>query len=83
MTAEQRPGTVEQLQTAARALSGMLADAVLEAERDAGKPVAARELKELTAILKDITGVVKALEPPAETGAETGVIILPAVEGGA
>ena len=74
-------GAVGQLQSAARLLSGMLAEAVAQtAAEPAAQPPSARELKELTAILKDITGVVKTLEPPAEEDARTGIVVLPQVE---
>ena len=60
--AEPTGGAVGQLQTAARLLSGMLAAAVAQtAEQESGgQGASTRELKELTGILKDITGVVKA-----------------------
>ena len=80
--AEPTGGAVGQLQTAARLLRGMLAAAVAQtAEQESGGQAAStRELKELTGILKDITGVVKALEPPGTEEEQSGVIILPRAE---
>lgn len=76
-------GAIGQLQDAARLLSGMLAAAVAQTAGQAAPaaPPTTRELKELTGILKDITGVVKALEPPDEGEEErSGVVILPEAE---
>lgn len=75
------------LNAAARTLSGMLALAVHDAQQrqqelaDGGADTAGinRELKELTGVLKDIAGVVKALETNTEEETKSGVVLLPEV----
>lgn len=79
---------MEQLQATVAVLGTMLADAAQEARQRqlaaAGdRPTPAelnREMKELTAVLKDLTGVAKAMEPGTAEAAVTGVILLPEVE---
>jgi len=80
---KKNPAALDELRMAARSLSRMLADAVEQAERErAAEPSAAdnRELKELTAVLKDVVGVVKTLEPEQTDQYRCGVVILPEVE---
>lgn len=79
---------MEQLQATVAVLGAMLADAAQEARQRqlaavGDRPTAAelnREMKELTAVLKDLTGVAKAMEPGTAEAAVTGVILLPEVE---
>ncbi len=85
MSPRKRTDPAAQLQGAAELLSGMLNAAVRDAGRrqeqalKAGDGLPLKDMKELTAILKDIAGVVKSFQPPAEAQTPTGVVILPEV----
>ena len=76
------PPALDELRTAARTLSSMLADAVADARQrqQGGEEGGNRELKELTAVLKDVTAVVKTLEPDQAARQTAGVVILPEVK---
>lgn len=79
---------MQQLQTTVTLLSAMLAEAAQQARQrqltaeGEGRTTAEvnREIKELTAVLKDLTGVAKAMEPGNADAAVTGVVLLPEVD---
>ena len=80
-------GSLENLRDATDTLSGLLAQqvrALSTRRQDPADPGAVRELKEATAVLKDLAAVSKSLNDPGSDRESTvcGVVLLPAVEPG-
>ena len=84
LSGKRKKDSLHQLSCTTDTLSGMLAQEVqlLSQSQPPGDPARIKALKEVTGVLKDLTGVAKALN---EQGArleakQGGVVLLPAVE---